>query len=127
MTIHSRAAASLVLDHLEAHPGAGLPVLHWFSGTEDELERAIAMGCWFSVGPAMLRGTKGKSLASLIPLERILTESDGPLARRGGKPLMPWDVNEAEVVLGRLFDISESDVHRQLCRNLKHVFDISRL
>ena len=84
MTIHSREATSLVLDHLESHPGAGLPVLHWFSGTASELQRAIDLGCWFSVGPAMLRGDKGRRLASSMPIDRLLTESDGPLARRRG-------------------------------------------
>ncbi len=121
MTIHSRGATSLVLDHLEAHPGAGLPVLHWFSGTVGELQRAIEMGCWFSLGPAMLRGTKGRRLVSAMPIDRILTESDGPLARRRGKPLMPWDVHEAEVVLGKLLDLPVIAVQRQLSLNLGHV------
>ena len=120
MTIHSREATSLVLDHLESHPGAGLPVLHWFSGTAGELQRAIELGCWFSVGPAMLRGEKGRRLASSMPVNRVLTESDGPLARRRGKPLMPWDVHGAEVVLGKLFNLPVSEVQRQLSLNFRH-------
>ena len=124
MTIHSREATSLVLDHLQAHPSAGLPVLHWFSGTASELQRAIDMGCWFSVGPAMLRGSKGRRLVSSMPTDRVLTESDGPLARQGGKPLMPWSVLEAEAAIGKLWNLSISAVQRRLSQNLRFVSEL---
>ena len=125
MTIHSREAASLVLDHLEAHGKAGLPLLHWFSGTLTELQRAIEIGCWFSVGPAMLRSAKGRRLVSSMPIDRVLTETDGPLAYRGSKPLMPWNVNEAEVALGALWRLPIPTVKRQLSQNLRHLLGIS--
>lgn len=121
MTIHSRGATSLVLDYLETYEKSGLPVMHWFSGTQNELDRAIKLGCWFSVGPAMLRGEKGRRLVSLMPPDRVLTETDGPLARRGHSPLMPWDVKEAEVVLGRLWEIPSSEVKHRLSLNLRRL------
>ena len=121
MTIHSRGAASLVLDHLEAYPKSGVPVMHWFSGTHSELARAIDLGCWFSVGPAMLRGAKGRRLASLMPISRVLTETDGPIAQQRGQALMPWNVREAEVELGTLWNLSISGVQRQLTRNLRNL------
>lgn len=124
MSIHSRGATSLVLDHLEEYPKSGVPVMHWFSGTHKELARAIDLGCWFSVGPAMLRGTKGRALASLMPIGRVLTETDGPIARQSGKALMPWDVRAAEVELGVLWNISTTGVQRQLSRNLHHLFSM---
>ena len=121
MTLHSRGAASLVLDHLEAHPKSGIPVMHWFSGTHSELARAIDLGCWFSVGPAMLRGEKGRRLASLMPIDRVLTETDGPIARWRGQAMMPWDVREAEVQLGKLWNRSTAGAQRILVRNLRNL------
>ena len=121
MTIHSRGATALVLDHLEAHSKSGVPVMHWFSGTRAELERAIEIGCWFSVGPAMLRGEKGRRLTSWMPPDRVLTETDGPFAHRAGTPLVPWDVKEAERVLGRLWKLSTTAVQQQLSLNLRHL------
>ena len=121
MTIHSRGATSLVLQHLEAHPRSGLPVLHWFSGTHSELARAVDLGCWFSVGPAMLRGAKGRRLASLMPVDRVLTETDGPIARQRGQALMPWNVRDAEEELGTLWKLSITGVQRQLSRNMRHL------
>lgn len=118
MTIHSRNATTLVLDHLDAHPGSGTPVLHWFSGSKAELTRAIKMGCWFSVGPAMLRGAKGRALTSLMPINRVLTETDGPLARSGGESLMPWDVRIAEEQLAGIWGVPFPKAREVLNRNL---------
>jgi TatD DNase family protein len=119
LSLHSRGAASAILDELEACPGAGTPILHWFSGTRKELDRAIALGCWFSVGPAMLRGQKGLTLASAMPRERILTETDGPFAQEKGRALLPWDVALAESHLSGLWEIPEPRVRELLLQNLK--------
>ena len=67
MSIHSRGAATSVLDEIERHPAAGTAVLHWFTGTNGELRRASDLGCWFSVGPAMLRTKKGRRLVEGMP------------------------------------------------------------
>jgi TatD DNase family protein len=118
LSLHSRGAATAVLDELERCSGAGTPVLHWFSGTRTELDRAIALGCWFSVGPAMLRGQKGRTLTGAMPRERVLTETDGPFAQEQGKPLMPWDVTLAETRLGDVWGLPQHVVREQLLRNL---------
>jgi TatD DNase family protein len=80
ISIHSRHAVSAVLDQLADHPKCGIPVLHWFTGSQNELERAIKMGCWFSVGAPMFRSKKGIAALKVIPKERILTETDAPFA-----------------------------------------------
>ena len=123
MSIHSRGATSLVLDYLETYARSGLPVMHWFSGTQSELKRAIDIGCWFSIGPAMIRGVKGRRLASMMPSDRVLTETDGPLAHRRNRPLMPWDVEEVELVLGNIWKLSPVAVQQQLVRNLDKLMD----
>jgi TatD DNase family protein len=118
LSLHSRRAATAVLDVLERRPGAGTPILHWFSGTSRELARAIEMGCWFSVGPGMLRGEKGRELASRMPKDRLLTESDGPFAQIDGRSVWPWDVGTAIGELARLWGQPIADVERQLAVNL---------
>ena len=117
-SVHSRRAASEVLNAIERQPDAGTAVLHWFSGTARELSRAISYGCWFSIGPAMLAGTKGQKLVASMPRERVLTESDGPFAQLAGHTLMPWDVPATYPVLAQLWDTDISDVALQLRDNL---------
>lgn len=119
LSLHSRGAASRVLDCLEDLPGAGTPIFHWFSGTSKELERAVSLGAWFSVGPAMLRSEKGRRLISGMPLDKVLTETDGPFARNGDVPLYPWDVADAEVQLAELWGTAADTVKSRLKSNLR--------
>ncbi len=121
MTIHSRSAADEVLDCLERHPGAGTPVMHWFSGSLRQLDRAIALGCWFSVGPAMLRGKKGKELLALMPRNRVLTETDGPFAQGPYGPLLPGQVVLAEEACCEIWHMTSSEVHKNIARNLRNL------
>lgn len=119
MSIHSRRASTPVLDLLELYSGSGTPILHWFSGTVRELERAISLGCWFSVGPAMLRSKRGKNLVMRMPRERVLTESDGPFAQMEGRPIFPWEVEVAVTVLAELWEMNPSSAYKRLSENLE--------
>jgi TatD DNase family protein len=118
LSIHSRRATSAVLDQLQATRGAGTPILHWFSGTARELDRAMGLGCWFSVGPAMLASAKGRALTAKMPRERLLTETDGPFAQIDGKSALPWDATQAVPALAEIWSESAADVERQLALNL---------
>lgn len=121
MSIHSRLAARAVLDCLESQPGAGIPVLHWFSGSARDLDRAIAFGCWFSVGPTMMNGERGKRLTARMPRERVLTESDGPFAQIEGRTVWPWDVEIAVSALADLWDATKQEVQKLLNNNLRRL------
>ncbi len=121
MTLHSRGAATMVLDALESQPAAGTAVLHWFSGTRRELDRAVSLGCWFSVGPAMLQGEKGRSLVSAMPQDRVITETDGPFTRQGDAPLMPWDVDQAVSHLAHLWNIPSGEAAEIVETNFKRL------
>lgn len=101
VSLHSVAAAGCVLDLLEA-PGVSpdlVPIFHWFSGTSEELDRARARGCWFSVGEPMVASRRGREYGRQVPLDRLLLETDLPAA--------PGDALGADGVaasLGRTLD-----------------------
>lgn len=105
LTLHSRGAATAVLDALDRHPGFGVAVLHWFSGTAKELRRAVENECWFSVGSAMLKSKKGRELTMMMPPERILTETDGPFGQVDGKALGPAQCEGAVDTLAQLWGV----------------------
>ena len=119
LSIHSRRAATAVLDGLAQSPNSGTPILHWFSGTGCELDRAVSQGCWFSVGPSMLLGKRGRGLVSRMPVDRVLTESDGPFARIGDAPALPWDVEVAVAELSHLWSEPVEVVNQRLAENLR--------
>jgi TatD DNase family protein len=51
LSVHSVRSAKTVLDLIESHlpHERGKVVLHWFTGTNSEAQRAIDLGCYFSV------------------------------------------------------------------------------
>jgi TatD DNase family protein len=118
ISLHSRQAATAVLNEIEARSSVGTPILHWFSGNKSELDRANALGCWFSVGPAMLRGKKGRELVSRMPRERVLTESDGPFVQIKGRSVWPWETSDVIPEIGKIWHQSRRKVEQQLLSNL---------
>ncbi len=123
LSIHSRRAASRVLELLAEIKLSGIPVLHWFSGSEVELQAACKLGCWFSVGPSMLAGTKGRNHISQMPMDRVLPETDGPFAMTGGVPLKPWDAWGICSVLSDIWGQPPDIVEEQMRRNLRQLLD----
>ncbi len=119
ISIHSRRATTPVLDRLEREPSCGIPVLHWYSGTYKELDRAIMLGCWFSVGPAMLLSKKGSEIAARLPRDRVLTETDGPFAQVRGQALKPWDVSLAVDRLSDMWGTTVASTVDRLFSNLR--------
>ena len=134
LSIHSRRAAKPVLKLLEQNCSTkSTPILHWFSGSRTELKWANDIGCWYSVGPAMLAGKKGKELLQLIPRDRLLLETDGPFTTLKGVPYMPWDAEKYCVpIVASEWSMSEDAVKSILNDNLmallskRHVTSISR-
>lgn len=105
LSIHSVGAAEEVLAVLAATGRLDdcVCVLHWFSGTSDEFVRARKAGCYFSVGPFMLRTRKGRECARQVPLDRLLLETDLP-----ERPGTPWDAAvQFEALGGALATVAE--------------------
>lgn len=125
MSIHSRGAVGRVLDILERHPLAGQAVFHWFSGTEKQLLRAISLGCWFSVGPAMLQGLKGQELFQGMPMDRVLPETDGPFAQVAGRSLQPWDAVSIANYVSRIWHMRPEQVLIQWNHNLSRLLQMN--
>ena len=78
MSIHSSAAATCVLDVLERTGCLDACIFHWFSGSQEELTRAIDASCLFSVNERMLKTKRGRAYARAIPEGRLLIETDFP-------------------------------------------------
>jgi TatD DNase family protein len=119
LSIHSRNAATKVLDILEKHSVKNIPVLHWFSGSPTELDRAIELGVWFSVNSIMASANKGTALIAKMPLSRLLPETDGPFAQNKGVPYMPWDTSTVIRQFAKIFNTSVADVELEMKKNLK--------
>lgn len=80
LSVHCVRAYDDALDVLERTGCAAscACVFHWFSGSSDQLQRAIKLGCWFSVGERMLATKRGRAYARAMPHDRLLLETDEP-------------------------------------------------
>lgn len=121
LTIHSLNAIEETLDCLTQYPDAGKPILHWFLGSKKQLARALELGCFFSVGPAMIHSSRAKKIISWIPNDKILLETDGPFAKVAGRIQFPSDVMSVVEYLSQQWGVAQESVVSQLEYNLKNV------
>lgn len=93
LTVHSVRSVPMVLDMTERHlpRDRGVVVLHWFTGSKAEARRAAALGCYFSINFEMTRSERGRALVAELPMDRLLTETDGPFTQIDGRPTEPTD------------------------------------
>lgn len=101
VSLHAVRAVDDVLDVLEgagalAEASGNACIIHWFSGTSDQLTRARRLGAFFSVNPSMLQSKRGRAYAQAIPGNRLLLETDLP-AQAGA----PWGVECVRQLLGQ--------------------------
>ncbi len=120
ISVHSRNATKAVLDIIEKTLVLNKPILHWFTGTNKDLERAIELGCWFSINPKMCMSKHGQEIISRIPVTKMLPETDGPFAVINNRPFFPWD----KTVLNYIAKIQNTSAEKTLelfAQNLKNL------
>jgi len=80
LSIHSVHADKPTLDVIEKYSAhkQNTIILHWFSGTQKQLQRAVQFGCYFSINSAMIKSENGRRIIQGIPVDRMLLESDAP-------------------------------------------------
>lgn len=101
ISVHSRRAVSQVIDIIDEGYNNKI-ILHWFTGTIKELERAINLGYYFSINTNMINSTKGKEVVRRIPLDRLLIESDAPFT---DTLKQKYNLDFINIVIARTADI----------------------
>lgn len=126
LTIHSVRAVAKVLQHLERALPAdrGHVVLHWFTGSAAEARRAVDRGCYFSINSEMLKSTKHRGLVEQLPVDRLLTETDGPFVVVSGAAVRPIAVSGTVAELAELRQVSPEDLRAQILTNLATVVSL---
>lgn len=127
VSVHSKRATSRVLDLIEESGARGV-VLHWWLGIKDETERAVRLGCLFSVNRSM----DCRRLRSAgVPLERLLPETDHPAGnRRSGAPRQPGWTSDVELAIAAEYGVTSVEVRTQFWRTLSRLtqgFDLDQL
>lgn len=122
LNLHTKGAEAEIARLL--HDAGGPPaIVHWYSGSTDDLHRLLDEGAYFTVGVELLRSARIAEIARLIPEDRLLTETDNPGGWRWlqGTPGRPVLVRE---VLDRLAEVrgaSPEEMERLVCANMRAV------
>lgn len=113
LSLHSNGATTLLVDLLEKRPHPGT-ILHWWTDDGPALDRAVATGAYFSVNAAMHLNIIGR-----LPIDRVLTETDYPARRAGGRK--PGDTRRIESILATTWALPEIEVRRRIWANLRRL------
>lgn len=100
-------------------------IIHWYSGPLDVLDRMIDAGYHFTVGVELMYSDHVRRVAELIPVDRLLTETDNPgglewLGRGVGRPHHLGQVVEE---LAHVKGISVDDLVAAINDNVTVLFD----
>jgi TatD DNase family protein len=123
LTVHSVRAVSQVLAHLELHlpQDRGRVVMHWFTGSKAEARRATEMGCYFSINAQMLVKSLHREIVAALPLDRLLSETDGPFTQVNGQISRPRDVGRMLPEFAAIRGMSEAALQAALVDNLRRL------
>jgi TatD DNase family protein len=123
LTVHSVRSVPLVLDFIERHlpRTRGVAVMHWFTGSKAEARRASDLGCYFSINTEMMRTARGRDLVGGLPLERILTETDGPFTQVASRPTEPSDISKAFEAIAAVRSMDPEAINNAVRTNLQQL------
>jgi len=123
LTVHSVRAVPTVLNMIETyllHTDCKV-VLHWFTGSPKEGKTAVDLGCYFSVNSEMLKNHRHHNLIKELPVNRILTETDGPFTQINGRPSRPEDVKATLKEISAIKGFNLDQLSSQILCNLKEL------
>lgn len=121
--LHTKGAEEEILHWLRRLTPPAV-VVHWYSGPADHLPGYLQLGCYFTLGPDIAQNGAVQEVCRLAPLDRLLTETDGPAAVTWatGGPSSPLDA--PQVLLGTLAEaakirgVAPTELQRAVYRNL---------
>ena len=120
ISLHSRKAEKSLFDILINHK-IKKAVFHWYSGPINLIDNIASAGHFFSINPAMIKSKNGQKIIERIPVDRILTESDGPYVMARRKPAEPKDVRLVIEHLKSIWNKSFDEIDQIIQRNFRTI------
>jgi TatD DNase family protein len=117
LVLHSRKAETACLDVLEREGWRGGFMMHFFSGTLEEAQRAVEMGGIISI--VSLHSKNRKKVIADIPLEKLVVETDAPYVHRNIDGVI-----EAVKYISEVKGITEEEVGRATVENAREFFGV---
>jgi TatD DNase family protein len=120
VNLHTKGAEKVVFDMLPSYTIPNINI-HWYSGPEEFLRLGIERGYFFSITPAISYSPAVKKTVSMVGIQHLLLESDGPV-KYSGKQGTPAMIREVLNTISKLKEIPVSELESQIYDNTKKVF-----
>lgn len=134
--LHEREAHATFVSVLQPFLDAKrLPpvVVHCFTGTEAELRTYISMGFYIGLTGFVCmdaRGFKLRSMASTIPTDKLMIETDAPFmypyGNSGKTRCEPKDLRAVAQTLAACYRVTPAEIAASTTRNAKRFFELER-
>ena len=129
--IHTREAEAETIEILGSEwEGSGLPgIMHCFSGTNELAQKALELGMFISFSGIVTfkKADDLRSIATAVPLDRLLIETDcpylAPVPHRG-KRNEPAYVVEVARCLAQVRGVSPEEIGRVTTENFGRLFEL---
>lgn len=121
ISIHSRKAATSVIDIVGESKNK--IILHWFTGSNKDLERAINKGYYFSVNSDMLATKKGRKLILTVPINKLLIESDSPFTKQTRHNFTAQYFDDFYISLSNILGKSVDEIKLLLSANFINILE----
>ncbi len=124
LSVHSVRTAKTVLDMIaDSHilNSECKVILHWFTGGMKEAQRGIELGCYFSINASMLEQPQHHEVIRGIPLQRLLTESDGPFSQALEGQQSPVTMPQVVEGLVGLRTEKAAEIQEAIVANFEHL------
>lgn len=118
-TIHVKQAEDDLIALIDEFPSPKR-IIHWYTGNKAQMASLLSKGCYFSINASMIQSEAGKKRIEMIPIERILIESDGPYSKVDGKRYTPDKLIDLYRTVGSVLQITDLEglVYRNFFRLL---------
>ncbi len=119
VSLHTLGAEREVLGLLDGY-GIERAIVHWYSGDLDTLREMIDRGFYFTVGYEVRSSKHIRKIASTVPKNRILTETDNPGGPQWliGEVRMPLLVKEVIAELAHVKGVAPGEIEAAVADNL---------
>lgn len=128
MVIHMRESCDLIIQQLRNQPSVPNGIMHSFTGDRDQAQACLDLGLMISFA-GMVTFKKSddlRSVAAMIPEDRILVETDSPYLSpeplRGRRPNEPARVEHTLRCLAEVRNVSAEHLAAATTENAKRLF-----
>lgn len=124
--VHSRSSAKEVLDIAESYDQKKV-LMHWYSGPLEYVKDICDRGWVLSFGPSILYSKRIREIVSKVPLESLLTETDGPVKYRGPfmeKETTPEFIRPVVEEVARILNKDPRALADQILENFDRFFEV---